>query len=85
MAANRRASSCKTGPAFVDTNVLVYRHDTSDVAKQTLADAWHRFLWRRRQGSLSFQVLQELYATLKQGSGPSLDPAAARDIVANYL
>ena len=74
-----------TGPAFVDTNVLVYRHDTSDVAKQTLADAWHRFLWRRRQGRLSVQVLQELYATLKQGSGPSLDPAAARDIVANYL
>ena len=85
MAAIRRASSCKTGPAFVDTNVLVYRHDTSDVAKQKLADAWHRFLWRRRLGRLRFQVLQELYATLKQGSGPSLDPAAARDIVANYL
>ena len=74
-----------TGPVFVDTNVLVYRHDTSDVAKQSLADAWHRFLWRRRLGRLSFQVLQELYATLKQGSGPSLDPAAACDIVANYL
>lgn len=74
-----------TGPVFVDTNVLVYRHDTSDVAKQTLADAWHRFLWRRRLGRLSFQVLQELYATLKQGSGPSLDPVVARDIVANYL
>ena len=33
-----------TGPVFVDTNVLVYRHDTSDIAKQTLADAWHRLL-----------------------------------------
>ena len=74
-----------TGPVFVDTNVLVYRHDTSDVAKQTQADAWHRFLWRERLGRLSFQVLQELYATLKQGSGPSLGPAAACDIVANYL
>lgn len=29
--------------------------------------------------------MQELYATLQQGSGPSLDPATARDIVANYL
>ena len=74
-----------TGPVFVDTNVLVYRHDTSDLAKQTLADTWHRFLWRRRLGRLSFQVLQELYATLKQVSEPSLDPAAVRDIVANYL
>ena len=74
-----------TGPVFVDTNVLVYRHDTSDIAKQTLADAWHRLLWRRRLGRLSIQVLQEFCATLKQGSGPSLDPAAARDIVANYL
>ena len=74
-----------TGPVFVDTNVLVYRHDNTDVAKQALADAWHRFLWRQRLGRLSFQVLQELYATLKRGSGPSLDPAAARAIVANYL
>ncbi len=74
-----------TGPVFVDTNILVYRHDTSDIAKQTQADAWHKFLWHRRLGRLSFQVLQELYATLKQGRGASLDPATVRGIVANYL
>ena len=74
-----------TGPVFVDTNVLVYRHDNSDVAKQTRADAWHRFLWRQRLGRLSFQVLQELYATLKRGSGTALDAAAVRNIVMNYL
>ena len=74
-----------TGPVFVDTNVLVYRHDSSEAAKQFRADDWHTFLWRRRLGRLSFQVLQELYATLTRGRGPGLDRAAARDIVANYL
>ncbi|MCY4431576.1 MAG: PIN domain-containing protein [Rhodospirillales bacterium] len=74
-----------TGPVFVDTNILVYRHDTSETSKQTQADAWHSFLWRRRLGRLSFQVLQELYATLRQGRGPAFGPAVARDIVTNYL
>ncbi len=74
-----------TGPVFVDTNVLVYRHDSSEAAKQSRADGWHTFLWRRRLGRLSFQVLQELYATLTRGRGPGLDRAAVRDIVANYL
>ena len=34
---------------------------------------------------MSFQVLQELYATLTRGRGLGLDRAAARAIVANYL
>ena len=74
-----------TGPVFVDTNILVYRHDSSEAAKQSRADDWHTFLWRRRLGRLSFQVLQELYATLTRARGPGLDRAAARDIVTNYL
>ena len=28
-----------TGPVFVDTNVLVYRHDASEPAKQARAEA----------------------------------------------
>ena len=74
-----------TGPIFVDTNVLVYRHDSSEAAKQSRADDWHTLLWRRRLGRLSFQVLQELYATLTRARGPGLDRAGARDIVTNYL
>ena len=74
-----------TGPVFVDTNVLVYRHDSSEAARQSRADDWHTFLWHRRLGRLSFQVLQELYATLTRGRGLGLDRAAARAIVANYL
>ncbi len=69
-----------TGPVFVDTNVFVYRHDDTVAAKQFRAEQWIRFLARNRAGRLSYQVLQELYATLTR---PRLnfDPAEARRIV----
>ena len=31
------------GPVFVDTNVLVYRHDASDPVKQSRAHDWLTF------------------------------------------
>ena len=52
------------GPVFVDTNVFVYRHDDSIPAKQSRAEQWIRLLAHSRTGRLSFQLLQELYATL---------------------
>ena len=54
-----------TGPVFVDTDVLVLQHDNSDVARQTLADAWHRFRWHRLLDRLNFRALLELRATVK--------------------
>ena len=69
-----------TGPVFVDTNVFVYRHDRSDPAKQQRAEQWIRLLARRREGRLSFQVLQELYATLTRDR-LGFDLAEARQIV----
>ncbi len=52
------------GPVFVDTNVFVYRHDDSAPSKQPRAEQWITLLVHSRTGRLSFQVLQELYATL---------------------
>lgn len=66
---------------FVDTNVLVYRHDSSDPAKQGRADDWYAYLWRSRSGRLSVQVLQELYATLTRKLKPGTEPPRARRIV----
>ena len=66
---------------FVDTNVLVYRHDSSDPAKQARADEWYVYLWRSRSGRLSVQVLQELYATLSRKLKPGMEAAKARRIV----
>ena len=70
-----------TGPVFVDTNVLVYRHDASEPAKQARAEAWYQYVWHRRAGRLSFQVLQELYSTLTRKLAPRFDVAEARALV----
>ncbi len=69
-----------TGPVFVDTNVFVYRHDDSVPEKQSRAEQWIVFLVRSRTGRLSYQVLQELYATLTRPR-LSFDHSEARRIV----
>jgi predicted nucleic acid-binding protein len=50
-----------TAPVFVDTNVLIYALDDADLKKQEAAREWRAELWKRRQGRISFQVLQEFY------------------------
>lgn len=67
------------GPVFVDTNVFVYRHDDSVLAKQSRAEQWLTFLADSRTGRLSYQVLQELYATLSPRLG--FDRSEARRII----
>jgi len=47
---------------FVDTNVLIYALDPTDLLKQRAAQAWRSHLWNRENGRISFQVLQEFYA-----------------------
>lgn len=69
------------GPVFVDTNVLVYRHDASDPVKQSRAHDWLMFLAHHRSGRLSFQVLQEFYVTLTRKLKPGFDDQEAREIV----
>ena len=70
-----------TEPVFVDTNVLVYRHDSSDRGKQSRADQWIRLLVQRRSARTSFQVLQELYVTLTRKLKPGFDVGEAQEIV----
>ena len=70
-----------TGPVFVDTNVFVYRHDSSDPSKQACAEQWIRRLAHSRSGRLSFQVLQELYVTLTHEQRLNFDRSQAHEIV----
>ena len=70
-----------TGPVFVDTNVFVYRHDSSDPSKQACAEQWIRLLAHSRSGRLSFQVLQELYVTLTHEQRLNFDRSQAQEIV----
>lgn len=73
--------SAEADRQFVDTNVLVYAHDTSagqkhDRAQQLLAD-----LWAGGNGCLSIQVLQEFYVNITQKVSRPLAPDTARQRV----
>jgi predicted nucleic acid-binding protein len=70
---------------FVDTNILMYAHDTSAGAKHERAKAVVEELWRDRTGVVSTQVLQELAVNLRRKAGRPLDAKATREIVADYL
>jgi predicted nucleic acid-binding protein len=70
---------------FVDTNILMYAHDTSAGAKHERAKALVENLWRQRSGVVSTQVLQELCVNLRRKAGHPVDLRTAREIVADYL
>lgn len=69
---------------FVDTNVLVYAHDRSDARKQAVAQGILERLWADRTGSLSTQVLQELYVVVTNAQKTAMSPADARGLVESY-
>ena len=69
---------------FIDTNVLVYAHDTDAGVRHTTAKALLAELWDHRNGSLSTQVLQEFYAVVTRKFKPPMPRAKARAIVAAY-
>lgn len=70
-----------TGRLFVDTNLLVYQFDTREPEKQVRARAWMERLWSARAGLVSFQVLQEFYATVTRKLDPGLPVEEARKVV----
>ena len=72
-------------PVFVDTNVFVYRYDTTEPAKQRQAEHWLDHLWTERTGRLSIQVLQELYSSLTRKLDHPMKPAEARTVVRSLL
>ena len=46
---------------FLDTNVIVYAHDRSSGKKHTIAMEIMEYLWDRKKGVISVQVMQEFY------------------------
>ncbi|RPH54906.1 MAG: PIN domain-containing protein [Acidobacteria bacterium] len=70
---------------FVDTNILMYAHDTSAGAKHERAKAILEELWRDRTGVVSTQVLQELAVNLRRKASRPLDAKATREIIVDYL
>jgi predicted nucleic acid-binding protein len=70
---------------FVDTNVLVYAHDTSAGQKHDTARTLVEDLWRTRSGVLSTQVLQELCVNLRRKAGRPLSRKETRELLTDYL
>lgn len=70
---------------FVDTNVLMYAHDTTAGVKHERARALVERLWHDRSGVVSTQVLQELVVNLRRKVRRPVDIRTAREIVADYL
>ena len=68
---------------FVDTNVLVYAHDTSAGGKRrTAADLVLRIA-RARAGAISIQVLLELFVVVTRKIQRPLNAAQAKEIVSD--
>jgi predicted nucleic acid-binding protein len=70
---------------FVDTNILIYAHDTAGGAKHERAKALVEELWEKRSGVVSTQVLQEFCVNLRRKAKRPVDLDTARSIVADYL
>jgi predicted nucleic acid-binding protein len=51
---------------FVDSNVLLYRRDNRDAAKQRQATAWIETLWISGSGRISWQVVVEFAANVRR-------------------
>lgn len=67
---------------FVDTNLLVYVRDRTEVEKQRRATEWMAALWESRRGRLSVQVLQEYYVILTRKLDP---PRTAKEALEDIL
>lgn len=70
---------------FVDTNILMYAHDTAAGAKHERARALVTALWQDRTGVVSTQVLQELAVNLQKKAARPLDARATREVIVDYL
>ncbi|HVM15362.1 MAG TPA: PIN domain-containing protein [Egibacteraceae bacterium] len=69
--------------AFVDTNILVYAHDSSAGRKRAVARELITSLWEHRSGRISVQVLQELFVVLTTKVATPLDARDAGAVIAD--
>jgi predicted nucleic acid-binding protein len=68
---------------FVDTNVLVYAHDSSGGTRASVAKDVLAGLWSKGGGCLSIQVLQEFFVTITRKVPHPLTARRAVRIVAD--
>jgi predicted nucleic acid-binding protein len=69
---------------FVDSNILIYAHDSDAKSKRVVAKGVLTDLWSERTGVLSVQVLQEFYVNVTRKIAFPISKAAARTVVNSY-
>jgi predicted nucleic acid-binding protein len=74
-----------TARVFVDTNVFVYNRDLSEKEKRPRAGEWLAYLWGKRSGRLSMQVLQEFYITVTEKLDPKIPRVSVRQDIRDLM
>jgi predicted nucleic acid-binding protein len=77
--------NCISDKFFVDTNILIYAHDTSAGVKHQRARALLEHLWISGEGVLSTQVLQEQSINLRRKVAHPLTFDEVRLLIRDYL
>jgi predicted nucleic acid-binding protein len=70
---------------FVDTNILVYAHDSSAGVKHRRSLQLVETLWNEGTGALSTQVMQELCVCLRRKVDPPRPPDEIRQLIRDYM
>lgn len=71
--------------AFVNTNVLVYAHDSSAGVKYEQGKSLVRQLWADKAEVVSTQVLQEFYVTVRKKVLHPSDVVTAKRWLSHYV
>jgi predicted nucleic acid-binding protein len=69
---------------FVDTNILIYAHDSDAGPKRERSIHCIRPLWEADTGRLSVQVLQEFYVNVTRKLATPVATSTAREVVSTY-
>lgn len=77
-------SAAEPSRGFLDTNILVYAHDTGAGSKTSTAQELVRDAWENATGCVSIQVLQEFYVTVTAKLRAPLEAEAAAARVEVY-
>ena len=70
--------------AFVDSNILVYAHDSGAGKRHRTAADLVRQLWNSRTGVLSTQVLQEVWVNLRRKAARPVGRDEALALLRDY-
>lgn len=81
----RRGTNCMSDRVFVDTNVLVYAHDTSSGVKHRIAKQLVEDLWISGDGVLSTQVLQELCINVRRKAPRPRSVEETQRLIQDYM